>query len=227
VNRCILAVLCILYPNFAYADNSFLRCVTLHASKKCNLTYSGILGALADEYVRFLSKKWEDDVDFYWNYGSISYSSVILSLKNLNECRNVYSSGSWSDKRKYWWHYSSEWAPVPFPTYVSGRQNDVINVGPIRVTSKFKFKLKDIYINLAGNWSAKVRPSLHFTSKIPLVRSLATSLILTKSASGMDLVSLTIRAGTKLRTYSDVDRVKSDEARCNYFVEVVVELPSW
>jgi len=221
-------VIVLLYPVSALADDSILKHITIEDETKFKVTYSGIIGAIADEYVRFISKKWADDVELRYDYGMLSEWAAADSLNRLYDHVDAYKSGNWSDKRKYWWQYSMDWAPIPFPIKVKGPKKDVINVGPFRLTKKFKFKLKGVKVRLSSEWSFKFRPKLRFTSKLPFVSRVSASFSFTYRERYKKLFKICFYAGLKLKTHSLTEDI--DDGRWNQsegVFEFLIELPEW
>lgn len=162
------------------------------------VVYSGLKGLLLDEYVRAVSRKWADDLEFYYTQGALSEVLSAASQQQLNDYRQDYYENSYADNRKSWWHYLDDWGPID--TYYTGSAVDIINVGPFRVSSKFRFKVKDYKAKISSKWSYKFTPILRLTSKLPLIRELATGHQFTYKRNGVKLVRVVVAFGVNLVT---------------------------
>jgi len=196
--------LLLLIPNVAYADDCFRNAVTLKDPATYRITYTGIYGAVMDEYVSFMSRKWLDDIDD--RFDSVD---IFTQIKLLRYYRTYYTSSIWSDNRKYWWHYLK-----PQMVYNKGPTGDLIDIGPIRVTSKFRVKIKEYDVDLTKRWSVKVKPRVKFTSSLPVIRSLSMSVWFTYKVRKTELVRFVVATGVNVRHRAG-------------FIEVLVVLPSW
>jgi len=192
--------------------NPFLEQITLEDPAKYRLIYTGIEGFLLDEYVRAISRKWADDLDLRYNSGDIDEFELSYNYRILNDYRQDYATGRYADKREHWWQYQSSWGPIR--TYTTGPSRDVLNVGPFRVNSNFRFKLRDYEANLSSRWNYKFRPLIRVSTRPPFVRVLAMGHQFTYRARGLKLARITVAAGYN---FADAEA----------FLEVQLELLNW
>jgi hypothetical protein len=193
-------VLCVVLlttqPSFACdpCAPSFLKHVTLADPASYRLVYTGIRGLLFDEYVKFIGTKWREDISYMY-----ATDEVELSYR-LNYAIDVirdYNDDKYADKRKHWWHYSRHWNWTR--TYTTGPSRDVINVGPFRVSNKFKFKLKSYRADISSKWAFKFKPRVSFTSKLPLIKTAMVQFVFTYSEKQKRTLRFTISAGANLK----------------------------
>lgn len=198
----LLLLLLILIPDAALACNScqpqnaFLNSVTFEDPATYRVIYTGIEGLLLDEYVRAVSRKWSDDIELFYNSGAISEFELSNAYNVLNNTRSDYFDNTYTDNRTRWWHYMSDWGPIK--TYHTGPSGDLINIGPIRVSNKFRFKLKDYEADLTNNWTYRLRPVFRVTSRAPFVRVVGAGQQFTFADHGKKLFRVTLAVGANL-----------------------------
>lgn len=195
----LLLILLLLLPGDAFAcndcgiSNPFVENVTLADPASYKLVYTGIGGLLLDEYVRFVSRKWVDDIERRYNSGDINDTGLNTQIRILNNYRQYYFNNEYADLRSHWWQYQESWGQLP--TYTTGPSGDVIDVGPFRVNSNFKFKLKSYEADISNEWSYKFRPVVRVSSKPPFVRVIAMGHQFTYKSHRKKLVRITVAAG--------------------------------
>lgn len=192
-------------------DSSFLNSVSLQDPASYRLAYTGLYGLAMDEYVNLVSRQWLRDIIDRRDYRQITESEAQRHFDNWSGMLQDYSTGAWSDRRHYPWHYASSWAQ---PLYIKGPSSDLINFGPFRVNSKFKFKLKDYEAQLSRGWKFKSRPRVRFTLDPPFIRRAAGACVFTYRVRHRKLIRASLRLG-----YG----VEDNEG----LLQVIVELPSW
>ena len=183
------------------------------------IEYTGILGALIDEYKSQLTRQWRRELNHRYQIGV--YSNIELSLK-LNESQVIFdicSSGNWWSRN---WTESLESAPRE-KIIISGPKGDIINLGFARITNKWKFKLKEYETDIIGGytvdkiftgWKFKFSPTIDVSLRNPYLRLAAFRLRFTWIQSGLQLIKVDINGGYKSR-------------RKECFVEIVVSLVQW
>lgn len=176
-----------------YEPDSLLTQITLADPASYKVVYTGLVGLLADEYVRLVSRKWADDVDMHYNSGAIDGFEANNRLRNLWDLRSDYSHNKYADNRTRWWHYSSKWGPITL--HHTGPSGDVINIGPIRVNNKFRFNLKGYETDISSIWSYKFKPIVRVTTRAPFVRFAAIGHQFTYKQRGRSVVRVTVAFG--------------------------------
>lgn len=184
--------------NDCTVSNSFVNNVTLTDPAKYKLIYTGIEGFLMDEYVRAITRKWSDDIELRYNSGDISTLDVNRHYRLLSDYRQDYAAGNYADNRKFWWHYQENWGPIR--AYTTGPSGDVINIGPIRVNSNFRLKLKNYEAELSNRWKYRFRPVIRVSSKPPFIRVVAAGNQFTYKVRGRKLVRITVAGGYSIST---------------------------
>lgn len=191
-------------------DNSFLDAVTLTDPAKYQIVYTGITGLLLDEYVKFTSRKWRDDITLY--YGSSSDFDLLDKYREVDVAVEYYNHSKYSDKRQYFWQYSTDWGHMP--RYTTGPSGDVINIGPFRLNNKFKFKIKHYETNITSNWHFKFRPRVSFTGAAPFLRGVSARFVFTYKERGQKLIRVTLSGGYNI-------------SRDSGELMLLLELPAW
>lgn len=194
---------------YAYDVSNHLM---LEDRARYRIKYSGIFGAIFDEYVRFMSNTWEDSIDLYYEHCVYDDGNYTLMMDQIELLEDDYDRGRWSDARRYWWHYLPDWGPIK--TYYAGPSNDIINIGPVRVTKNFGFKMKHYKVDITRRWKLKVKPKLKLTGQLPILKKLAVGLELTYRLRGIKLFKATVEVG-----YNG----KYEEG----YAEFCVELTNW
>jgi hypothetical protein len=203
-------MLMLLVCQTVHASENFLEHTTLTHRAHYRVEYTGFLGALFDEYVRFISGVWEDSI---WEYSGDGFNERIdLRLERINRFKAAYEDASWSDCRTRWWHFTEEWGEVK--TYQLGPKNDIINLGPIKITNKFKLKVKHYELTIAPMLSIKVRPRFRFHSKVPFLKRVSVGLEFVHHNNSYNLLVVSLRAGVEISSGDGV-------------FELLVELPGW
>ena len=171
-----------------------LDAVTLANPASYRLVYTGVMGLIADEYVSFISKKWQDDIADYHDL------EIDRRCLKISEMMTDYKCGKYADLRSNFWHYSTLWDNRP--VYTTGPSKDIINIGPIRVDNKFGFKLKNYTTALSSKWSFRLRPKLRFTSKWPFIRLIDTTFSFSYKKFRKRLFRISLNAGVDLKKMS-------------------------
>ncbi len=179
--------------NGCSSQNSLLRAVSPADPARYRVIYTGLKGLLIDEYVRAVSRKWSDDIERYYTNGAIDENGADAGYKLLNDYRQDYAANNYADKRKAWWHYLDDWGPIE--TYYTGKSGDVLDFGPFRVNNKFRFKFKEYEAKLGSKWDYKFRPIVRVTSKLPLIRSIATGHQFTYKRHGKKILRVLVAFG--------------------------------
>jgi hypothetical protein len=193
-------------------ENSFLNAVSPADPASYRVVYTGIEGLILDEYVRFVTRKWLEDLDLRYHRGDLGEFALSHSYRRLAYYREDYFSSSFTDKRSEWWHYTEDWGPIRL--YHTGPISDIINIGPIRVNNRFRFKLKDYETDISSKWSYKFKPIVRVTSKLPLIRVLGIGNTFVYKNRGKKLIRLFAGIGFNF-------------VRMDAVVEIQIELPEW
>ena len=96
--RWLFVLLILLLPNKALAcggchePSAFTNAVLFADPASYKVVYTGLGGLLLDEYVRFVSGKWADDIELHYNYGSIDAFEMNRRYRELNNYRQDYGS---------------------------------------------------------------------------------------------------------------------------------------
>jgi hypothetical protein len=192
--------------------NPFIESITLTDPAKYRIVYTGIEGLIFDEYVRFVSRKWVDDLEIRYNSGAINEFDFNSQIRLLDNYRADYANHQYADRRQYWWHYTEGWGDPA--VYHTGPSGDLINIGPIRVNNKFRFKLKDYQTELSNEWSYKFRPIVRISSRPPFIRIIGMGHQFTYRVRGRKVVRITVGLGADLEDEEGI-------------VEIVVQLLNW
>jgi hypothetical protein len=189
-------ILTLLLPRAARArDDGILKHICLADRSTYRIEYSGLLGLAFDECVRFLAHSWRECLDQQYFYGDPGDDDGCYWdwVKQIDYLCGDYQSGRWSDARRYWWHHATDWGPIE--TYIVGRPNDVLDWGPIRVTGKFKFRLKHYEAQLASCWNFRFKPRIDLSSEIPFVKKLCVSTEFVYHIRGKKMMSIEAEVG--------------------------------
>lgn len=197
-------------------SRSFIRTVTMADPVSYRLIYTGIQGFIIDEYVRVIGNKWKDDLTGYKASGMFDYDVIKTQIRLSNSVLADYRRLSYADKRRRWWHYSSDIPPAPI--YTSGPSRDVIDIGPFRLDNKFKFKIKHYKTDITDNWRFKFRPSVDFSTELPLLKRASAGFVFDYKHHGVTVFRATLSVNLV---------VKRNIKKSSGELAVLFELPLW
>ncbi len=183
------------------------------------IEYTGIWGALIDEYESLLTKEWNRELQHRYYHGL--YTETELSLK-FRESAMVFETARHGD----WWHRgwmeSLESAPRR-KIVIVGPTRDIMDLGFARITNKWAFKLKEYEAEIGkrsgerhvfSGWKFKFSPAADVSLRHPFLRSAEFRFMFTWVQSGLHLIRIDINVGYELR---------HEEG----FVEIIASLVQW
>lgn len=184
------------------------------------IEYTGIWGALIDEYESILTKEWNNELHLRYQAGL--YDEVELSIRQ-REAAYVFAAARYGN----WWQRSWRESLVSAPrkqVIISGPTRDIMDLGFARITNKWKFKLKEYETEIVGKhtghsqlftgWKFKFSPTVDVSIRSPFVRSAALRFRFTWIELDLQLVRIDINAGYSIR---------HDDG----FVEIIASLVQW
>ncbi len=147
------------------ADN-WLSHVTLNNNVPpgyLEIKYNGLKGLLIDE--------GRNQIYNWWTIQSRErYESDIIGWKDYNRALDDISiAKQYQDVVGRWW--DRQWFETGRRIQIHvGRADDLLNIGPLQINSKFKVKLREYSVSLrrrneATYWRVNFRPDLSFSSK--------------------------------------------------------------
>jgi len=190
--------------------------VTLEDPVSYRLVYTGLTGLIFDEYVKVLINKWQDDLSVHNTFGIMDYAAIKMQRLLATNMELDYRAARYADKRYRWWHYSSSLGKPP--VYTTGPSSDVVNIGPFRLDRKFRFKLTQYKVNITEKWRFKFKPSVSFTTELPLVDRISAGFEFSYKKRGDTIFKFFLGVAVKVATA--IERSSGE-------ISVSVELPLW
>ena len=177
--RVLIILFILLITPMAWGDLN-LHHVTIN-DEPYSIHYTGIKGVLIDEYIGVITKEWSHEITLRYHTGMANESEINAEAARMYNTLYDVKVGWWW--KRPWWR-SLESSPRR-ALCISGPTGDLINIGPVRVTNKFKFKLKTYEADLSGiyvrgimhsGWKFKLRPSANIIFRSPIIKRLAVGL---------------------------------------------------
>lgn len=131
------------------------------------IKYGGLEGLVREECQKQLFNLWA-------GYNRTLYQLEVIDFDEYRAlCEQVQISAMSVDSVGLWWErrwYESIGPPTCPRTYYAGTQGDILNLGFVRVNSKFRVKLEEYKVELysrrrENRWDLKIRPSLSVGSR--------------------------------------------------------------
>lgn len=173
--------------------------------KPYRIEYTGVLGALIDEYESLLEKEWRNELQARYYAGIYDDAELTHQSKLAVE---MFADARYGQ----WWNRSFEASLDSAPRvqlYISGPSRDILDLGFARITNKFKFKLKEYEVDIAGSyapggflksgWKFKFSPSVDVSIKHPWLRSVSARFRFTWVQRGRSTIKIDVHVGYKIR----------------------------